>query len=154
MNRGVFLMPICLCYFIFIITGFSCSNESRVKNIYTCPCDSGLVAKIQYKGLYLGAKKYDSKLVEIEGYYIAQFEQSALFRSNNRNNKSAIWIDFNTGDSLKDSKSGAYLFSSSEETNKINGKRIKIRGVFDFNLHGHLDEYFGEIKRICYLETL
>lgn len=61
-----------------------------------------------------------------------------------------IWVDYNNSviDRLEKNKS-----PNENVFYKMNGKKIKIRGIVYADDHGHLSQYAGSIKYICYLEV-
>lgn len=149
------LIRLNLFLFAILIGIVRCSNNSTAKSIYKCQCDAQILTKVSFNEILINPMTYDNKFVEIEGVYKGQFEQSALFkRRQNNKESSALWVDFGANDSLKEMKSGIYLSATPEEINTIVGKQIRIRGIFDIKSHGHLSQYFGTIKDICYLEVL
>ena len=142
--------------FLFIFLGYiNCNIKSTAKDEYSNNCEVQSFIVTSFNEVINNPKAYDSKFIEISGFYRGRFEQSALFY-NKRSGKeaTAIWIDFGVNDALKDVKSGRSLLATQDELNKIINRKIIIRGYFDLKNTGHLNQYFGAIKSICYLKIL
>ncbi|MGF1636847.1 MAG: hypothetical protein ACFCUU_07215 [Cyclobacteriaceae bacterium] len=71
---------------------------------------------------------FHGKEIEMSGIMHEQFEDVAIYSTNDKNKEKALWVDF---------KKGEY---------GLDGKRVKLKGEFDKKDKGHLGQYFGVIK--------
>lgn len=142
--------------YIILLGGFThCTVKPTEKMVYNCKCAEQTFAILALPTLIKNPNAYDSKLIEIEGFYRSEFERSALYR--NRTNEEegrALWLDFDGIDSLIEVNSHINLIETPAEFEKINQRRIRVRGTFNMKLTGHLGLYFGGIENICLLEIL
>jgi hypothetical protein len=108
------------------------------------------------KDLRSSPEKFKNKIVETTGFYKSDFEKSALYEGLisflRDDSQTAIWISFNAH-LLNDGK-GIDLINSSQEFEKIKGKKLRIKGIFNPGPGGHFDRYFGSIENVVYLEII
>ena len=71
---------------------------------------------------------FDGKEIEVTGIYHEQFEDVAIYLSRASDREEAMWVDL------------------PKSHDKLDGKRIRMRGKFDINSKGHLGQYIGTLK--------
>ncbi len=102
---------------------------------------------VLFSELLANPKKYDLKCIELRGYFVSEYENIALYLSEedieNHNFQSAIWVDFDKNHPLSSSDSLTKLFNS---------KDIKVKGIYDIGRRGHLGSYQGSLKNVYYIE--
>jgi hypothetical protein len=90
-------------------------------------------------------EKYNGLNIETTGYFIARFEDIAVYRSktdcNIGNKRNAFWIDFNQ----------KLEISFSTNYQGLNAKYVKFRGTFNYAKKGHLNQYAGEFENVYYM---
>ena len=135
---------------------YSCSDSPSV--VYKNDKQEQVYQKVTFNNLINTPKNYAYKTIELIGQYEYSFEVSALYSdrwklSREERNK-ALWIRFDFGYPLFKEDTNFNLVKSYQEFEKINGKRIRVRGEFYPNSKGHLSQYWGTIGNIVYLEVL
>lgn len=138
------IVNICLLMLLIFLDGCN-SNKGLVKvySIDACPSSS---RAITFKSLLDSSSLYDGSIVEVTGYYRWGLEESAI-SSSEYNTPAMIWTDFSPGVADK------VVSKSQKGFEKMQGKKIKVRGTFYAGKNGHLAQYPGAIKYICYLEV-
>lgn len=140
-------------YFFCIAVLSNCNKKGRVFKLYESDNCSSVYHSISYGGLIDSLSYYNNKLVEVSGYYHYSIEQTAL--SKHRSFKEPVfWVEFNSEIARKESDTMVYLIESVEEYRKINSKEIIMRGVVDTSNHGHLGQYIGTLKNVCFLKVI
>ncbi|WP_314508972.1 hypothetical protein [Xanthocytophaga agilis] len=92
-------------------------------------------------------QNYNGLNIETEGYFIATFEDLAIYKSkfdyySDSKNK-AIWINFNSE-----------LNSNLDDTcKKLNRRYVIVRGRFITKSKGHLGNYVGEVDNVYYISS-
>jgi hypothetical protein len=84
-----------------------------------------------FKKLLQNPAQYHGKEIEIRGILHFRFEDSAIYFSRNSKNR-ALWVDFQVDE-----------LSNIQE---LDGRRVRLKGVFDHSDKGHLNQYFGALK--------
>lgn len=140
--------------FLILLENFSCTNNKTLP-IYTSE-NAQSSEKVGFKKLLNSPSDYKGKVLEVIGVFHTDFEESAIYSSSfNINKKQSIWITFNSDYyPLIDNKTEVNLLSSYQTIEKINKKKIRIRGKFNPNSKGHLSMYSGTIENVFYVEVL
>ena len=135
--------------FIFIIVALAGCDPGR-SAIYSTEECVGNYQPINLNGVTSSPEKFDTRHVEVTGYYYYGFEVSALSNSKgSKYEKSMLWVDL-----------GPTIIASLEKDSVMyeslfkyrSGKKIKIRGEINADGGGHLSQYAATIKNVCYLE--
>lgn len=135
---------------VFIAIGCNNKISIRYQNLnYTDKFD-----EISFKELKKDPNRYHEKNIELIGYYKYSFEESALYSSSFSNDsKGAVWISFHKDIPLINSLTGANLYDSYKEFEKISNRRIRVKGKFNVKLKGHLNDYYGELNNVVSIEV-
>ena len=80
----------------------------------------------------------------IEGYFIYEFEGVRLVPHKNSPYKKGLWINFNR----------KYQRSLKNTLKKLSYKKVLVVGIIDFDSHGHMDLYGGELQQVCCIRKL
>lgn len=85
---------------------------------------------------------YDSKFIETTGFLSNNFEDFAIYtnRVPLSETHKGFWIELNPA-----------LKISEESLEKLNGKKVTIKGVVDISDKGHLSSYVATIKGIYHI---
>jgi ribosomal protein S16 len=133
-----------------VMISISCSNSNKVTDVFQGNCLAP-ATKVTLSELKNNSVKFNGKYIDVIGYYKSGFETSAIFKnSRSTNNENALWLRFaNTHmRNIKTQKD----FTEPDENKKIDGKKIRVIGLFNNVNKGHLDQYFGAVEQICYIE--
>jgi hypothetical protein len=76
-------------------------------------------------------RNYDGKLIEVHGFMLQEFENSALYSGKEWRRSKGIWIT--PTDELARRRS------------ELNRHYVVLTGVFDANSHGHLGQFKGTL---------
>ena len=131
-------------------TVVSCNSNKQIPRIYTLKeCDTNF--KIKSLRTIIDSKfAMDKQLIEVTGYISWGTEEMALgVNRNEKRKKSMMWIDFRSSlvDSLElNAPSDISIFQN------LNGKKVTVRGIYNANQHGHLEQYAATINNICYIK--
>lgn len=135
----------------------SCSN-TKTSIVYKNDKQEQVYQKVSFGDLLSKPKVYASKTIEITGIYKSSIEVSALYYDkwglNTEETSKALWIRFDIGYPLFKDNTKLNLLESYQEFEKLDGKKIKVRGKFYPDSKGHLSLYFGTIGNVFYLEVL
>lgn len=93
--------------------------------------------EISFDYFLKNSENLSDSLIQIEGYLHFNFEDVALYMTKKSSSNSALWIDF-TSEVNKFEKS----------LNKMNGKRVKIIGIYRATNKGHFNSYKGSLSNI------
>lgn len=130
-------------FLIIIVLMASCSLNKAEKII----CIDNLQCKhvVDFNSIQ-NKKNLQGKCVVIEGYFVGEFENVALFESRfkarQRHYSEALWV----------SSSVEFVEKLSENDlsqQKLDGNYVIIKGYLDFSKKGHFNQYAGEIIPIC-----
>lgn len=80
--------------------------------------------------------QFDGKEIELTGVLHFHFEDVALYPAANSDTENAIWLDITTHEVAK----------YTEE--ELATHKVRLRGVFNKNSHGHLGSYAGELNEV------
>lgn len=143
--------------FAHIVVVQSCSNN-KIHSIYTSEVNQ-TSESIDMEQLLKNPDAYKNKIIETIGVYQTGFEESAIYVNNSnikrKETKQALWITFNNNYyPLIDSKTGVNLLDSYQTIEKINGRKIKIKGRFNPTSKGHLGMFFGSVENVFYVEVM
>jgi len=94
----------------------------------------------QFEKLLETPGKYHGQEIEIVGIIHDRFEDNAIYLTENSSTDKAVWIEY----------SG--LFMSLNTFEGLNGRKIKVRGEFDSDDKGHLDQYAGTLKEAIIID--
>jgi len=143
-------------YLLILILTLSGCRDNIPTTVYSNPKSQGFTfEKVSFGMLVKNPDKYHRKNIELTGSYLTGFEKSALYPGNYFNeSQRAIWIMFHPDLPLMNTKTGINLFDSYKEIEKISGRRIRVKGKFDMDSHGHLGAYFGELYYVVSIEVL
>jgi hypothetical protein len=134
---------------ILLISFFStCTTNKNVFKIFVDSSCSTTYQPIQYRSIVDSQEYYNGRFVEVSGYFHWGFEESAISDSKSeRKGSPATWVTF----TLKLQK---LISNSSEDAyEKMNNRRIVIRGFFDASETGHLSQYHGGLNKVCYIKV-
>ena len=153
----IFRIPFITVILLHLIVIQSCSNN-KIHTIYTSE-KTKLSENVEIEQLLNNPEAYKGKIIETIGLYYTGFEESAIYINNGgvrrKESKQALWITFNNEYyPLIDSKTGVNLLSSYQTIEKINGKKIKVKGKFNPTSKGHLSMFFGSIENVFYVEVM
>lgn len=96
--------------------------------------------KASFKEIATHPVYYDKKLIRIEGFFYASFEEFAIYESRKPNGgEQGLWIDF-------DKKLNLY---ENDKFEIFSEKEIVIIGIFNSEDKGHLNQYVGAIHVLC-----
>ena len=140
-------------YLCIVLMLIGCSDKPSLQREFIDTSMSAKFVPVTFGEILANPDKFHSKQIEIEGYYEGGVEKSALFKSRHAGNlKKAMWIEIGSRE-LKDSASGEKLGQSQEQSNIGNERYVRVRGIFDKNNTGHMDDYFGGID-VWYFKIL
>lgn len=135
----------------------SCSNN-KTSIVYKNNGQEEVYQKVSFNDLLDEPENYANKTIEIIGIYKSSVEVSALYSDrrslNSKEINKALWIRFDIGYPLFKNNTSLDLVKSYKEFEKIDGKKIRVRGKFYPDSKGHLSRYFGTIGNVVYLEVL
>lgn len=135
----------------------SCSNN-RGSVVYKNNGQEQVYQKVSFNDLVADPEDYANKTIEISGIYKSSVEVSALYSDrsslHSKRMQEALWIRFDIGYPLFKNNTTLDLVKSYKEFEKIDGKKIRVRGKFYPDSKGHLSQYFGTIGNVVYLEVL
>lgn len=98
---------------------------------------------VTFKEVVTNASFYDNKLVRIEGYFYASFEEFAIYEHQKSNvTEQGLWVDFDKRLNLYEGDKFEMFFE----------KEIEIIGIFNSKDKGHLNDYIGAIHALCVRE--
>lgn len=143
---------------VFLLLMIGCSNN-KMHDIYSNNESKQVSEKLGLNQLLKNPDLYNKKIIEVTGIYKTDFEESAIYASKisywGKKTKKALWVVFNNEYyPLIDSKTGINLLDSYQTIEKINGKKIKIKGRFNASSKGHLSLYSGTIENVFYVEVM
>ena len=97
--------------------------------------------KISISDLADDYKKYQGQYIETTGRFYQTFEEFAIYTNKNfwTGERQGFWL--NPAQDLK---------ISNQSLEKMNGKRITIKGFIDTTSKGHLSSYLATIRRIYF----
>lgn len=113
------------------------SNWRRLATLIFCvsvlhAADQQQSAKVTVQQLINSPAEYDGKSVEVRGFLLQEFENSALYSSQEwRYARHAIWV-IPTADMTK-------------KRDKLNRHYVLITGIFDARSHGHMGQFKGTL---------
>ena len=84
------------------------------------------------------------KKIELQGYYYYAWETVGLFPNKRKNYEEAVWVTF--------SKQLRSEYSTGLDE-IIEGRKLRMQGVFDRTSRGHLGQYLGTIT-VDFIETV
>lgn len=84
------------------------------------------------------------KQIELQGYYYYAWETVGLFPNKRKNYEEAVWVDFS--EELRSQYS-----TGLDEV--IEGRKLRMQGVFDRTSKGHLGQYLGTLT-VDFIETV
>jgi hypothetical protein len=135
----------------------SCSNN-KFSVVYKNNKQEQTYQKVSYTDLIRKPEVYATKAIEITGIYKSSVEVSALYPNtksfNSKKTGEVLWMRFDIGYPLFKDNTKLNLLESYQEFEKINGKKIVVRGKFYPDSKGHLSQYFGTIGNVVYLQVL
>lgn len=141
-------------YLLFVSFFFILGCNKTITTTYKNPNLLGKFDTITFKDIIQSPNKYQGKNIELCGFYKYSFEKSAFYSTKfNNDSKQAIWIDFHKDLPLINTQTGINLLDSYKELEKISDRYIRIRGRFNMNLKGHLENYFGELDNVMSIEV-
>ena len=136
---------------LFTLLFIACSTGKNNSLIYSSDYCNADFKKVSFTSLFDSLSFYDRKPVEITGFYHSAFEVSVISTQQNfSTDERIVWVDF--GNELSDSLTNSKP-PNENIFDKIDGKKVKMRGYFSAGRTGHLSGYPCGI-RICYLEIL
>lgn len=135
-----------------------CSN-SNIPTVYKSnKQEQESCQKVSISDLLTKPEEYANKIIEITGFYKSAVEESALYLNrnslNNKETSKALWIRFDVGYPLYKNNTDLNLLDSYKEFEKIDRKKIRVKGKFYPSSKGHLSSFFGTIGNVFYLEVL
>lgn len=117
-------------FLILLLWSFSHGSFSQAIRLK----DGGNVSMIE---VLLYPEKFDDKPILLQGIFIYEFDQNALYLSKESAeygvSAEAVWIRFSDG------------FESDRDLEKLNGKYVSIYGTFDKEQLGPLGNFRGSI---------
>jgi hypothetical protein len=87
-----------------------------------------------FEKLLKSPEKYHGQAIEISGTVHKRFEDTAIYLTESSPMGDAVWIEF------------TQLVVSPETLDKLDGKKVSVKGIFDIQDKGHLDQYAGSLK--------
>lgn len=126
---------------LLIIMLFSCTAKNSL-TFKVDTLDSSINAKkISISNLAVNYKKYQGQYIETTGEFCQAFEEFAIYTDKNLINRKAkgFWL-----------RSSKYLNIDNSVFEKMNGKRVTIKGIIDTTSKGHLGYYLATIKEIYF----
>ncbi len=133
---------------------YSCISNRTVNQVFVSEKCKENSQSISFTKARDSLQFLDGHFVEISGYFIWGSEEFAISENKKvADSKDVIWIDLSNEiiDSIFMSIKSDKKKSSFD---KIQGKKIKIKGVVNSFEHGHLNQYMFSIKQVCYFEIL
>jgi hypothetical protein len=88
----------------------------------------------QFEKLLKSPEKYHRQEIEIRGIIHKRFEDTAIYLKESSQKEDTVWIEY-----IK-------LNMSSETFDNLDGRRVRVKGIFDIKDKGHLDQYAGALK--------
>jgi hypothetical protein len=130
--------------FCSLTLGFtSCKSSPQLKFQYS-DLDSILKPKeISLHQLSKNYRLYQGQYIETEGRFYEGFEKFAIYPEKYifSNAPKGFWLMLDSG-----------FVSDRKYFTKMNGRRIRIKGIIDTTDKGHLGLYYATIRRIYYWE--
>jgi hypothetical protein len=124
---------------IFLATTFLCYGTILAQHSspgYYVPATTDF-QQVSIVQLIANPQLYDGKRIQIIGYLRLEYEGNALYLHredfDQQISENAIWIDY-----PKD--------LTTEQKNAVNNKYVICEGIFHGNIHGHMDQFSGEIS--------
>jgi hypothetical protein len=88
----------------------------------------------QFEKLLKSPEKYHRQEIEIRGIIHKRFEDTAIYLTEGSPREDAVWIEYTK------------LIMSPETFDKLDGRKVRVKGIFDVEDKGHLDQYVGALK--------
>jgi hypothetical protein len=89
--------------------------------------------KVTMQDLLTRPADFEGKLIEVRGFLLQEFENSALYSSQAwRYSKQAVWVT-----------PSAEMVKQRE---KLNRRYVLLTGIFDAHAHGHMGQFKGTLK--------
>ncbi len=103
-------------------------------------------ARVSLVQLIATPEKYDRLLVSVEGYLSVEFEDFGLYLTHDDydhlNGSNALWVDFKPG--ILKGPAGM----TPNENKDLQGRFVRVEGVFDAQSYGHMGSFAGSIRNI------
>lgn len=125
---------------VFLIIMNSCKTKNVIL-INRCIDETISYGKLEIKKLIENPKSFDGKSVEIEGVYYFGFEESSLV--SNSDYQDCVNVHTTYDNELNKKIDGLE-----------SGVKIRLKGVIDLKLKGHMNSCAVGLKNICYFEVL
>ncbi|MFD0767060.1 hypothetical protein ACFQZI_19540 [Mucilaginibacter lutimaris] len=144
-------------HIILLITLALMACNTKKRKIYTSECDVDVTfKKVSFSHLIDSIKYYDKQNVEVTGKYIEGKNQSALVNDStftDHGNSRSLWVNFTQDCPLYLTGKHTGLFETEDgEYNKINNRKMTIRGRVELQKKGHKNTYRATINQVSYLE--
>lgn len=121
---------------VFLIIMNSCKTKNVIL-INRCIDETISYGKLEIKKLIENPKSFDGKSVEIEGVYYFGFEESSLV--SNSDYQDCVNVHTTYDNELNKKIDGLE-----------SGVKIRLKGVIDLKLKGHMNSCAVGLKNICY----
>jgi hypothetical protein len=121
----------------------SCIQQDERRFIISTIDKENKAQPIDYLNLTKNYKSYQGKYVDVKGLFSRGFEHFGICYSGNTANEAVkcFWLAYNHDLKITDN-----------DFNKMIGKVVRIKGVFDTTSKGHLSMYVGTIRDIYFWE--
>ncbi|MGY4537760.1 hypothetical protein ACVW0P_002179 [Mucilaginibacter sp. UYNi724] len=144
-------------YITFVITLALLACNTPKRKIYISECDLNVqFKKVSFAHLVDSVKYYDKQNVEVTGKYIEGKNVSALVNDStftDHGNSHSIWVNFTQDCPLYLVGKHIGLFETEDgEYNKLNNRKMTIRGRLEIAKKGHKNTYRATLNQVSYLE--
>lgn len=126
--------------FFLIILVFGCSPKRAVR----VGAEQPDLPVLTIPELQENLESNHQKQIELHGYYYYAWETVGLFPNKRKNYEEAVWVNF--------SKELRSEYSTGLDE-VIEGRKLRMQGVFDRTSRGHLGQYLGTIT-VDFIETV
>jgi hypothetical protein len=145
------------CVLVIILLG-NCNIQKNnehselIKQEYIGGCKKFEYIPVSIDDLINNPAEYNNKHISVAGNYISGTEIHVISREKKFSKENNIWMDFLNSNDLRDISDTSLKFYSTDPTLKNN--RLRVFGLFDTSLHGHLNMFPGGIRSICNIKII
>lgn len=136
-----------------LILVMSCSTKIQESKIFITECQSKEVQALSFSRVIESPAYFDSKYVEVSGFYESGFEKSQLYDSKKHSKQSKSLLIILPEPNALFLKMDNQIRWNQNEADSMNRKKVKLIGRFTYY---HNDEIMGNeigsLSDICYIQ--
>jgi hypothetical protein len=120
----------------------SCADK-RTKFKITAIETTITAESVAYRDLAQNYKSYQGKYVDVKGHFGLEFEHFGICpdQQDSTHRLRCFWLSLDKN-----------LNITQKDLDRMNGKMVRLKGLFDTTDKGHLNSYYGTISKIYFWE--